>query len=117
MGAVTGKSFDYDAAILHGYVRYRIKNRSYPGIIEMQGQVVSGRLYHDIDDSSLIRLDKFEAVEYCRKMVEVNLDNEAKVPAYTYIIHPQHVNVLTDHDWDPDWFMRNHLHSYLNRLR
>jgi len=117
MEAVTGHTFNFENAILQGYARYVIKGQTFPGIIATDNQSVTGIVYDTIDEVSLQRLDKFESDVYYRKEVTVILDNRSQVPAYTYVIAPEHSSLLTGIDWDPVQFQEKHLDAYIRRIK
>jgi gamma-glutamylcyclotransferase (GGCT)/AIG2-like uncharacterized protein YtfP len=116
MKVVTGQSFAFEHATLQGYARYKIKGHTFPGIIESTNQSVEGIVYNAIDEASLQRLDAFESDVYYRKKVMVTLGNHEQTLAYTYVIAPEHSNLLTDQDWDLEQFQQDHLPTYLKRI-
>ena len=71
MLAVTARSFASEPARLDGFVRFLLRDRAYPGIVETPGATTEGRVYHGVDDASLARLDRFEDDCYERRGVVV----------------------------------------------
>jgi len=116
MEAVTDQLFASVNAILRGYARYGIQKRTYPGIIEKQNHFVEGLVYQEVDAISLQRLDDFEAVEYFRKEVTVNLNDGSQVAAYTYVIPKECSDILTKEDWDLERFKKMYLKPYLKHV-
>ena len=59
------------AARLDGFVREGVRGQSYPGIRPQAGACTIGRVYLEIDEAELGRLDAFEGAEYRRESVTV----------------------------------------------
>ena len=117
MAAVTAGRFPSRPADLPGYVRYRVRDESYPGIVPAAGEIVSGVLYLDVTAAALARLDRFEGDLYERTAVTVRFENETGLPAATYIIHAAHRNRLTSEPWDLEAFRRDHLAGFLRNYQ
>ena len=116
MQAVTGQSFRQAPATLTGYACYRIKRQVYPGIITDDNSSVNGIIYYAVDDQSLQRLDEFEADVYERRKVRVQLPGGDVADAWSYVISPESVYLLSDEPWDPANFIQQHLKQYLSRF-
>ncbi|KAI3692327.1 hypothetical protein L6452_32141 [Arctium lappa] len=71
---------------LHGYHRFSVKGRVYPAILPVENKKVTGRVLLGITAPELDILDKFEDVEYEKKVVDVSLlDKSDVLQAYTYV--------------------------------
>ena len=114
--AVTGRKFKSEPAVLENFVRFRIKNQVYPGIIPKENASIDGMIYFDLDERSLGFLDAFEDVLYVRTQ-DVVICNNNKIPAMVYVVDRQHRDLLSDEPWDIESFKRNHLDSYLESCR
>ena len=113
MEAVTGHRFASRKATLHDYARFRLKNASYPGIVEMAGATTDGVLYLDVDAASIDRLDAFEGVFYQRTCVEVYTPQGERRPAETYVVVPRYQDHLSTEAWRLNHFRRDHLEAFL----
>ena len=109
MQAVTGQSFRQAPATLTGYARYLIKRQVYPGIIADENSSVNGIIYYAVDDQSLQRLDEFEAEVYERRTVRVQSTSGEIADAWSYVITPESVYLLSNEPWDPVNFIQQHL--------
>jgi len=98
---VSGHYHCIDAKLFE-HARFAVKDVSYPGIITVEGGIVTGKLYLDIGASDLTALDVFEGNEYKRCRVEVATENGLKFYAETYLFLPQHR--LTNKVWNPEQF-------------
>ena len=101
------------AARLQGFERRAVRGRTYPAIVACGGGTVDGRLYLDVDDDDLHRLDVFEGDEYERQTLTVRLlDGSAHgVTAQAYAWRDP--SGLLIHDWDSAWFERHALDGFL----
>ncbi len=113
MEAVTGRRFSSRKATLNGYARFRLKDATYPGLVEAAGATTDGVLYLDVDGPSLARLNAFEGVFYQRIRVEVDTPEGERWPAQTYLVPPQHRAHLSSEAWRLDDFRREHLEAFL----
>lgn len=106
MATVGGCSPERMAATLHNFVRYRIKNEEYPGIVPHGGSKVVGVLYLDVPSEAIERLDLFEGQMYMRIPVDVlETGSDAVRPAMVYVIRPEYAERLSSEDWDFEIFM------------
>ena len=87
------------AAQLNGYKRLKIKNEEYPGVIKGEG-MVSGYVRFDLDETSVARLDDFEADVYERVEECVQDENGQDIEVDVYRIRDQDKAILEEHDWD-----------------
>ena len=96
------------AAVLKDFAREGVRGQRYPGIRREAGAHTPGRLYLNVDDDELARLDAFEGDEYHRESVQVGVatrDGRAlTLPAEVYcFIDPAGLN---GEPWDPARFAR-----------
>eukprot|EP00924_Labyrinthula_sp_SR-Ha-C_P002872 augustus_masked-scaffold_13-processed-gene-9.6-mRNA-1 protein AED:1.00 eAED:1.00 QI:0/-1/0/0/-1/1/1/0/174 len=108
---IVGKTVDRFAATLKNYVRLKLREVDYPGLVALSdyqslfmvrdinvkvnsvvGQVV------DVDDSDLSILDKFEGDEYERIKVLVKI-NEEEIEAFCYLFKAEFSSKLTSDFW------------------
>lgn len=116
MQAITGRALVSERATLHGYQRYRVRGRVYPGLAVEQREVVEGRLYRGVDFALWDRLDAFEGDLYERMVVPVAVSGGLKA-AHVYVIKDAHRAELSDEVWDVDAFQAVHKRSYLAACR
>ena len=115
MQAVTGKHFASCAAILHGYQRFKIKGKTYPGIVKNENNAVQGILYKEIDAESLVLLDEFEDICYERCLVDVMVNNK-KEKAFLYVTSEDYKQYLSNEKWNLEEFERKYLNKYLKAI-
>ena len=115
MQAVTGQKFNSVPATLNGYQRLKIKDKTYPGIIQNPDNSIDGMLYRDIDDQILALLDKFEDVCYERVVVDVMVENKTE-KTFVYVWKDEYKNQLSNKDWDLEEFKRKYLKLYLKNI-
>jgi gamma-glutamylcyclotransferase (GGCT)/AIG2-like uncharacterized protein YtfP len=114
--AVTGTRPKYEEAILPQYACYRMKHRIYPGIIPCNNSCVSGRLYHDINETTLKYLDAFEDILYERQQLNVSTRTTCLM-AEVYIVATKYRDLLLYEPWDIEQFKTKHLAHYLESCR
>ena len=115
MQAVTGKEFPSTSAVLNGYQRFKIKDRTYPGLIKNENNKIEGTLYNNIDDVSLQLLDEFEDICYDRCLVSVICD-EKQQDAFIYITKEEYQYTLSKQEWSLEEFENKYLNKYLNAI-
>ena len=113
MELVAGESFPSASAELHGYARYRIHSRPYPGVIKAQGSSVAGVLHYGIDAQALRRLDYFEDSEYCREVLTVELQDGSSVDAQVYVVPESKRSLCSSEQWCEASFIEERLAAYL----
>jgi gamma-glutamylcyclotransferase (GGCT)/AIG2-like uncharacterized protein YtfP len=114
MKAVTGQSFSGKEATLNNWARFRVRSSEYPGIIPQQDSVVSGKLYWELDEKAMEKLDAFEGEKYERVVVEVTMADGSSEKAYTYAIREDCRNILSNDPWDFDRFLQNGLEKFIH---
>ena len=93
----------------HG--RFAIHGVDYPGMVARDDSQVTGRLYLDVDDDDLRRLDQFEGVDYRRDVVTVTAVDGVVREAETYVY--LRGDRLLDSAWEPEAFaMQRFLETY-----
>lgn len=97
------------AAVLEDFIREGVRGQRYPGIRRKAGARTPGRLYLNVDDAELARLDEFEGDAYQRESVQVSVatrdGRHLTLPAEVYrFIDP---TALDGAPWDPERFARD----------
>ena len=104
MALVAGEAGNGQTARLSGYVRRRVSGECYPAIVPQAGAVVDGLLYAGLSPKILERLDRFEGENYFRRTVLVELAEEKRVMAQTYVFVDKCRDRLSDENWSLEAF-------------
>lgn len=112
---VKGKTFSSAPAVLQDYARVALRGEVFPGVIPAAGQTVEGRLYFDLDEDALHRLDTFESDMYTREIVTARCP-QGEVKACVYVMAPASRALCLEQPWDLEKFTRDHLTDYLNAI-
>lgn len=108
--ALTGRRFETCPAVLHGFERLRVVKEGYPefpGLVRREGVSVEGVLVRQVDEESLVRLDRFEEVEtdlFRRGRVRVVDRDGGEWDAEVYLPGPDTAAALSG-PWDPEQFL------------
>ncbi len=114
MKSVTGSAFSGEEAILNGWARYRVQKSEYPGIRQEEGGAVSGKLYWDMDEQAIEKLDAFEGDKYQRVCVTVELPDGKQQEAWAYSFKEDFQHLLSNDPWELNRFMQNGLERFIN---
>lgn len=95
----------YTRAILKDFFRSGIKYEEYPGIIPQPGGLVTGIVYFNLPLPAIRRLDIFEGDLYVRQHIQVVTEGYGKLEAMTYVIKPEHIELLTNKEWSYEHFL------------
>ena len=117
MEAVTGQSFPSLAATAHGFVRYLLKGKIYPGMTIEPGASTLGRAYLGMNEQALTFLDEFEDEVYVRELIEIGMDTGEPCKAFAYLIPQKARDTLSLDSWDKEEFLSKHLDAYLRSCR
>ena len=115
MQAVTGLELKPVSATLTGYQRYKIKERTFPGLIKKQGIITDGMLYRDLDEDAIQRLDQFEDVMYERCLIDVKVGDKTE-QAFVYVTQKEYEDCLLEQEWSLEEFRKKYLKLYLKRI-
>lgn len=113
MKLVTGVDFKFSSATLNGYQRFKIKDKTYPGIIKSPFQTINGVLYSGLDDHALILLDEFEDILYDRCLVDIENETDR---AFVYVIKDEYRICLANEAWSLEEFKSRYLNKYLRDI-
>lgn len=102
---VTAARFPSEPAVLDGYARFRLRNRSYPGLVAAAGASTAGTLYSGVGAPALALLDEFEDDCYKRRPVRVRTVSGATATAYAYVIPDHRRDLLGTEPWDREAFL------------
>lgn len=104
---------DYRCAIgtIHGFRRVCVRDKEHPALVIAKGGApIEGRVYFDVVDEDIARLDLFETHRYTRVGVAVTVDAKPIV-ADAYLALAQ--DELTDFDWSVAKFEREGLPRFM----
>jgi gamma-glutamylcyclotransferase (GGCT)/AIG2-like uncharacterized protein YtfP len=104
---------EYRSALgtIHGFRRVYVREKEHPALVIAKGATpLEGRVYFNVSDEDIARLDQFETHRYARVGVAVTIDDKPIVAdAYLALNHDE----LTDVDWDVAKFEREGLPRFL----
>lgn len=99
---------------LHGFIRLKLKDEEYPGIIPSPDNRVTGKLYLNISASDIEQLDIFEGEFYQRSQVIV-LSDKNEYTAETYLFKHKYLTLLSGKEWDENLFREKGLKKFLDK--
>lgn len=108
-------AYKSEPGILRGYIRKKVSNREYPGLIKMPGAVTKGKIYYDITTRDILELDRYEGEEYERIFVDVLTANGEKERCLTYLYKEQFRSRLSDETWNFHDFVKQGRAKFLSR--
>lgn len=114
MKAVTGRAYEGKEATLHNWARYRVRGSEYPGITKQADAMVTGKLYWDLDEEAVGKLDNFEGEKYERVLVQVTMADGSSEEAFVYAIRNDCRKMLSNDPWDFDRFLQNGLEKFIH---
>jgi gamma-glutamylcyclotransferase (GGCT)/AIG2-like uncharacterized protein YtfP len=117
MEAVTGRRFQGVPAVLDGYRRRLVADRTYPAVVPAQGEQTEGTLLRGLDEETLARLDVFEGPLYRRRRLPVRAGGGERVEAWVYVLAPEHRDRLSDARFDLADFTREHARAFVESCR
>ncbi len=117
MEALTAQQFKYEDVVLSNFERRALVGKPYPGLIAKVGAIVEGRLWFDLDKSSIEILDQFEGARYERRTAVMDCPSQGQVTASFYVTPPALENTLTNEPWDVAHFKSRHLTRYVSMCR
>ena len=106
MATVCGCAHVQLEARLADHARHPLRGQDYPGMQPSVGSSVTGRLYLDVGEAAMTRLDAFEGEQYERTAVTIKLLDGHELPAWTYLFKPEFSGQLEAGEWDAQRFER-----------
>ena len=116
--SLVSDQYDQRDAILHGYVRKRVQSETYPAAL--QGEThdkIRGKVYLDVNEADIKKLDAFEGVYYQQRIVELELADNSRLAACIYVFKDEYRHLATEQDWDPDWFAKVGIESFMQQYQ
>ena len=92
------------AATIHGYRRLAVRDAQHPALfISANAATMLGRLYYDVSDEDIARLDHFETSNYARVTIAATVNKQA-VKAECYLA--LNLDSVLNEDWSVTEFER-----------
>jgi gamma-glutamylcyclotransferase (GGCT)/AIG2-like uncharacterized protein YtfP len=110
--AVIGKHLDGVPAVLHGYVRLRVKGEHYPAVVPSGSRSVEGLLFKDLSDTDFEHLDRFEGEEYERTAVSLN-----GIEVQVYVLSDASRDIADCVPWRPEDMKAHHLTAFCREYK
>jgi gamma-glutamylcyclotransferase (GGCT)/AIG2-like uncharacterized protein YtfP len=107
------------SASLAGFEIRCVRDAVYPGIhaSATAATPVPGRVFFEVPDSALRRLDAYEDDFYLREEVFPDLSDGLRVAAHAYLVPPEKVaTILSPCGWSLQWFEANGLTGFWDRV-
>ena len=109
MEVVVDCELEHTEARLHGYERFILRDRPYPAIVHTGENSTDGRLYFDLTQKFLHRLDYFEDDYYSCESVLVETSDNRNLEAVAYVLPGAQRDLLGPEPWDEVQFREVHL--------
>lgn len=87
-------------AVLSGYACYQIRDAWFPGLRAQQDAQTEGILYTGLSNTALAALDQYEGYLYSRSKLTVTTRESENELAWCYLLKTQHLDQLTQIEWD-----------------
>jgi len=114
---IVGREFQSAPATVAVFAVYRAKGEVVPVMVRAdRSESVGGRVYFDLDDSTIALVDRYESKLYERIEVEATLDDGRAIACGTYVL-PERRRLASGERWDAQWFEREAMADYLRRLK
>jgi gamma-glutamylcyclotransferase (GGCT)/AIG2-like uncharacterized protein YtfP len=114
---VVGRERRSAGASLGGFRALTAAGYTFPGLVPWDPAALTpGRLYFDLDAKDWQRLDDFEDTFYQRQTVTAETADGSPVEAEAYVVMPERAEVLSDTIWTPEWFEKNALADFVDRI-
>jgi gamma-glutamylcyclotransferase (GGCT)/AIG2-like uncharacterized protein YtfP len=101
-------------ARLFGYQRRKIRGEAYPALVPgTADDRVDGVVYLDVGQRDAVRLDRFEGSYYSKKKERCSLPDGSRISAWVYVFKEKFVDIVDPQTWDPEWFEKNDIHTFM----
>ncbi len=104
---------------ISGYRIFRVQGGDFPGIVPTgeKNDRVTGKVFLDLPERAIERLDAYEDTFYERHEVTVQLADGTTVEAHAYVV-PETIapKLLSTTPWTLKWFEEHALESYWSGL-
>lgn len=106
-------------ARLRGHLIRRVRGAVYPGIVPAPEAAapVAGRVFFEVPDAALARLDSYEDDFYDRAEVHPEIPGLGDVAAEAYLVRPEKAGeILSSEGWSLEWFEAHGLDGFWESL-
>ncbi len=111
---LTGNIFETEPAVLHGFLRQKVKGCDYPAITKKEGEKVEGFLLKNLNERAVQILTFFEGDEYQKEIVDVETEiGREKALVFVWKNSP---DLLEKGDWSFQTFKKESLPVYLEKI-
>jgi gamma-glutamylcyclotransferase (GGCT)/AIG2-like uncharacterized protein YtfP len=111
---VTGDYQSQEASV-HGFRRLAVRNKEHPALVISRGAPsITGRVYFDVSNFDIDRLDRFETNRYARVTIASTLNNESADIVLADAFLALNLSELAEHDWDVAQFEREGLPRFMD---
>jgi len=111
-------AYAFALAKLPGYARKKIQGEVYPAMFPHPGSIVEGRVYFDLSEEDLRRLDFFEGEQYERTEVVVEcVSDSSAINCCAYLFKPRYHDLLLSEDWSFEEFLQKGLNVFLSSYK
>lgn len=112
--AVVGRTGPSVPGQLAGYEAWKIAGQTFPGMAPAPGRQVNGRIWQEVTETELGKLDVFESGIYDRQLLEVRAEDGRTLTCCVYVVRPDSRSLLLPEPWDSQEFERLHLRDFLS---
>lgn len=106
-------------AVLSGHEIRCVRDAVYPGIFASASSPspVPGRVFFDVPDPALRRLDAYEDDFYLRAEVFPEVDGMGTIAAQAYLVPTERAGeILSRQGWSLEWFEKHGLEGFWDRV-
>ena len=112
MKKIIGVEYPKESATLIDYARYLVKAAPYPGIVQQQGAITQGTLYHGLTAQQLLFMDEYEGSLYDRIESEVLTSRGELLLAEIYVVPLTRKHLMSNLQWDKIEFERLYMSEF-----
>jgi gamma-glutamylcyclotransferase (GGCT)/AIG2-like uncharacterized protein YtfP len=112
MQHIIGREISPVPAVLEDYTCYLLRDQRYPAAVAAEGAALEGLVYSGLTGLELMRLDRYEGVEYRRLRVSVMTLEGRRMHAWVYILRPQYEGKLSDRKFNLENFLETEAQEY-----
>ncbi len=99
-------------AQLDKFKRVKVKQATYPVIVEDDEHSVDGMVYFDVTPEDVLKLDIFEGAYYQRTSLTVTTAS-GPVVVDCYLLNPEHRGICSDELWCKQEFIDKYLTNFV----
>lgn len=115
--AITGDEVRGIPASVENFARYLLKGKCYPGIVAVEGEVISGTLYLNVDPVAMQKIENYEDACYDKHRLKVVAANQREFEAMAFVIPETQRHLLSGRKWSQREFADKYLESFLRDIR